>query len=156
MVRKDTYKKPKFKKSKDREKISSQDIASFKPTHMKFNFSFMTTNNDFSFDNPEFTPEHQAQLLKRIRELSKEDYVIVANRKKNIGIEFIEKASFRKNVDYGKKFDESQFRKNSNDKYAIFRLYTNNNPLPARIIGKIVNNIFYLMYIDLKHGMYDG
>jgi hypothetical protein len=156
MAKKNVREQLKLRSGSNKEKISRNEIESFKPTHMKFNFSFMTTNNAFSFENSDFLPVHQAQLLKRVYELSQEDYVVISGRNKKIGLEFIEKSSFNRPVEYSKKFDESDFRKKANDKFAVFRLYTNNNPIPARIIGKIVNKIFYIMFIDLSHDIYDG
>ncbi|PEJ57378.1 hypothetical protein CN692_13270 [Bacillus sp. AFS002410] len=137
--------------------ISIKDeLESFKPTHIKFNLSFVTSNNEFSFSNTSFEDHHKVKLMDRIFELSTEEYVVIANRPKNIAFEFIDSSSFIRDVSYNKIFDKAEFRKKSNDKFAVFRLYPNNNPLPTRIIGKIVNKIFYVMYIDLNHKMYKG
>lgn len=156
MAKKDVREKLKLRSGSKKETISKEDISSFKPSHMKFNFSFMTTNNTFSFNNHEFSNEHKAQLIQRIFELSSEDYIVIAGRNKKIGIEFIDKTNLKRPVEYGKKFDESDFRKKANEKFAVFRLYSNNNPIPARIIGKMVNKIFYVMFIDLNHEIYNG
>ena len=39
-------------------------------------------------------------------------------------------------------------------KYSIMRLYKNNDPTKGRIIGKIVNKVFYIFYIDVKGILY--
>jgi hypothetical protein len=143
-------------KSSSYDKISKEDIKSFRPTHIKFNFSFLTTNNDFSFENPDFNEKHKAALLDRIYMLSREELVKILNYKKNIGLEFIEEDSFKRKVSYHEQFDKIEFRKSGTDKFAVFRLYPNNNPIPARVIGKLVKNIFYVMFIDLNHELYDG
>lgn len=136
--------------------INSRDITAFKPTHIKFNFSFLTTNKSYSFENPKFTSDYKAQLLTRIIELSAEDYILISGRKKSIGLEFLPETSFAKKISYNNEFQNSEFRKKSSDKFAVFRIYTNNNPIPARVIGKVVNNIFYVFFIDLDHSMYSG
>ena len=33
--------------------------------------------------------------------------------------------------------------------------YKKNNPTPGRIIGKLVNKVFYIFYIDVKGTMYN-
>lgn len=38
--------------------------------------------------------------------------------------------------------------------YTIIRLYKNNYPTPGRIIGKLVNKVFYIFYIDVKGDLY--
>lgn len=153
---KTVQKKPKIKGKQGTNKISFNDIQSFKPTHMKFNLSFVTTNNTFSFDNTKFTDVYKAQFLKRMFELSSEDYIVISGRNKSIGIEFIDEFSLKRPVECKKGFYSSDHRKNASEKYAVFRLYSNNNPIAARIIGKIVNKIFYVMFIDLEHELYDG
>jgi len=40
-------------------------------------------------------------------------------------------------------------------KYSIFRLYKKNNSTPGRIIGKLVNKVFYIFYIDVKGNLYN-
>ncbi|MDU0070017.1 MULTISPECIES: hypothetical protein [Bacillus] len=143
-------------KSQKTEQLSREEIGAFKPTHIKFNFSFLTTNNKYSFSNPDFKDEYKAQLLTRIVELSSEDYHVISSLPKNRGLEFITGESFSKLVNFKPEFNNSDFRKKASDKYAVFRLYSNNNPIPGRIIGKIVNKIFYVFFIDLKHKIYKG
>lgn len=95
--------------------------------------------------------------IRRMVFLSERELVLVLNYPKNKGFETINKDDFkRKDVKYDEKFDLVEYRrKESSGKYFIFRLYTNNNPKPARIIGKLINNVFYVMYIDLEHEMYN-
>lgn len=117
----------------------------FNPTHLKFNFSFITYEDNFN-------SEHQLQLLKRIRELSGVPYLEMASWDKKIGIE-IEKISIKKSI------SEDFFKGNSHrtfddEKYAIFRLYTNNNPIVARVIGKLIRNVFYIFFIDIGGNLY--
>ncbi|WP_340032481.1 hypothetical protein NSQ20_11480 [Paenibacillus sp. FSL K6-1122] len=141
-------------KNNDKDTLSRSDITNSKPTHIKFNFSFITANNEFCFENGEFNDAHKLKLLERILTLSQETLVTVLNYKKNIGIEFIPKEQCRE-VGYNPRFTDAEHRKKEVDgKYAVFRIYQNNNPLPSRAIGKLINNVFYILFIDLNHKMY--
>lgn len=118
----------------------------FRPTHIKFNFSFITYEKDF-------TDEHQLQLLKRIRELSSVTYLEMAAWDKKRGIE-IEKIDVKKEI--SPKFFEGNTHRNFDDKkYAIFRLYTNNNPIMARVIGRLINQVFYIFFVDIGGNLYE-
>ncbi|PEL08195.1 hypothetical protein [Bacillus sp. AFS017336] len=141
-----------FKKQKENGTLK-EELEKFKPTHLKFNFSFITSNNNYSFKNQKFTLVHKAQLMDRIYALSDEEYTIIANRPKSIGFEFI---PIKTTVKYNEAFDQSGFRKRASHKYMVIRLYPNCNPLPSRIIGKMVDKIFYVLYIDMNHSLYKG
>ena len=130
-------------KIKKREvKITKPCTNCFSPKYLKFNFSFIT------FD--ESNKDDKAQLIKRIMEISKEPYIVVASWGKEIGFENV-KVNISKQInpnfeDRNRRFD---------GKYTIMRLYTNNNPTPGRIIGKLINHIFYIFYIDPKGELYN-
>lgn len=143
-------------KTKDKDTLSRSDISNSKPTHIKFNFSFITSNNNYCFENDEFDDNHKLTLISRMISLSKENLTTIYAYPKNIGIEMLPKSRLRE-VSFNPRFNDAEYRKKEADgKFAVFRLYSNNNPLPSRIIGKLINNVFYILYIDLKHQMYDG
>jgi len=114
----------------------------FRPTHLKFNFSFITYEKDVG-------DEEKIQLYNRIKELSKEPYLIVANYGKEKGFENV-KVNINKEID--SKFYAGH--RSFDGKYTIIRLYTNNNPFPGRIIGKLINKVFYIFFIDVKGVLY--
>jgi len=145
-------------KDQENKKIKRNEIGNNRPTHIKFNLSFFTTNNNFSNKNEGFIDEYKLQLYERMVFLSEKELIQVLSYRKNVGFETINKEDFNRNdIKYNETFDSVEFRrKESNGKYFIFRLYPNCNPIPARIIGKLINNVFYVMFIDLKHEMYDG
>ena len=105
--------------------IDKKCTQCYNPTHIKFNFSFITY-----MDN--FTDEHKVKMMDRLIEISKEPYLVVAGWRKEIGFENIK-------VD---------------GKYTIIRLYPNGNPCNSRIIGKMIHNIFYIFFIDIKGNLY--
>lgn len=95
---------------------------------------------------------HICQLWERMRELSETKFTIISaswgrekgfenvpvDIKKTVPLEFVER------------FPGSMVGK----KFHIMRLYPNNNPTPSRIIGKIVHNVFYIFFIDIKGNLY--
>ena len=62
-----------------------------------------------------------------------------------------EKLKIRKEIPIGFIKDIEGF----DGKYSIFRLYKNNDPTPGRVIGKLVNKVFYIFYIDVKGILYN-
>ena len=71
--------------------------------------------------------------------LGRENYLILMNRPKNVGFEF-------EKVDIGKNIPQEFIDRFPNEcsKFAIMRLYTNNNPVMTRVVGIIVNKVFYV------------
>ena len=115
----------------------------YNPTHIKFNFSFISYDENFK-------DEHKIQLLKRIRELSQVPYLEMSSWGKEKGIE-IENISIQKKISS----EFYQGHRNFDDKkYAIFRLYSNNNPIVARVIGRLINKVFYIFFVDIGGKLY--
>lgn len=125
-----------------------------------FNFSFMTNNNKFNFHNEEFKEEHKHILFHRLHELSKKDIVsLTAKTNKNYGLEKIDKKNLSskdklKNMQIDTVFSTSKRDDLSGDGYWIFRLCPNNNPFESRIVGKMIDDTFYVMFIDINHDLY--
>lgn len=133
------------KKVKSKPLISNACTHCFSPTHLKFNFSFISYDENFS-------DEYQLQFLKRIRELSSVPYLELQSWDKKIGIE-IEKVSIKKQI-LPEFFEGNTHRNFESGKYAIFRLYTNDNPILARVIGCLINKVFYIFFIDIGGKLY--
>ncbi len=135
------------KKVKDKKKISKNtNYSSFNPIYLKFNFSFITYDKNF-------TEKHQVQFLQRMRELSEVPYMEVASWNRKIGFE-IEQININLSI-HSAFFDSNTHRNFDDKKFAIFRLYTNDNPILARVIGKIINKIFYVFFIDIGGNLYN-
>ena len=119
----------------------------FSPKFLKFNFSYIIYEDDFE-------DKYQLQLLNRIRNLSEEPYLVIMNRDKKIGLEIedYDKLGNKKNIPekFLSRFDKNVF----NNKIAVFRLYPNNNPIVARVIGVIIKNVFYIFFIDIGGKLY--
>lgn len=132
---------------KQKEKIQRPCTNCFVPQYLKFNFSYIVYEENF-------TEDHQVQFLKRIRELSNDTYNIIRNRDKKIGLEFVEinELGIKKRIPAA--FNRRFHNKEYNNKLAIMRLYTNNNPILARVIGVIIKNIYYIFFIDIGGKLY--
>ena len=132
---------------KQKGKIQRPCTNCFAPQYLKFNFSYIVYEEEFS-------EKYQVQFLKRIRELSNDTYNIIRNRDKKIGLEFIEIKELGIKKQIPSTFEERFTTKEYNNKLAIMRLYPNNNPVMARIIGVIIKNIYYIFFIDIGGKLY--
>ena len=139
----------KIKKSS--QKISQKTCDNcFKPVYLKFNFSFLTHTDEGYFDD-----KAKVALLKRLLELSDQPFTTVNNYDKVRGLEYIDRSKLGIRKDLPSKFDDQNSHRKFNNKFAIFRLYKNNNPTKARIIGHLINKVFYIFYIDMKGDLYN-
>lgn len=129
---------------KDKQKVVKPCTNCFAPQYIKFNLSYAKSDKNFE-------AKYKAQLLDRMIFLSSELYISVLNWDKSIGLEF-EEIKMNKNIP--KKFEDRFRSKEYNNKLAIIRLYPNNNPICARIVGAIIKNVFYIFYIDTKNKLY--
>ncbi len=132
---------------KAKSKIIKPCTNCFAPQYLKFNFSYIVYEDNFS-------EKYQVQFLQRIRELSNDTYNIIRNRDKKIGLEFIEIKELGIKKEIPAKFKERFENKEYNNKLAIMRIYPNNNPIMARVIGVIIKNIFYIFFIDIGGKLY--
>lgn len=135
--------------SKNNKRIKSSKIKiekpctnCFQPQYFKFNFSFINYEEDFE-------DRDKIQLYQRLKELSSEPYIIVSNWGKEKGFENV-KVEIKKQIDPNFFDGHIEF----DGKYTILRLYPNNNPTKGRIIGKLINKIFYIFFIDAKGKLY--
>lgn len=113
----------------------------FKSQHMVFSFAYLA--------NYELDTKEKSVVLDRLNALSKHPFLTVLGWQKNIGFEDIP-LKIRKDVP--KQFEQEI--EPFDGKYSVVRLYPNNNPTPGRIIGKLVNKVFYMFYIDSKGELY--
>lgn len=120
----------------------------YSPQYLKFNFSYLDELDDIN-------SEYKLQLLDRIVFLSSSNYINILQYDKKKGIEFedIDKIQLRKQIPA--KFKERFHMGKYNNKIAIVRLYPNNNPIMGRIIGVVINNIFYIMFVDINGKLYN-
>lgn len=132
---------------KQKGKIPKMCTNCYNPVYLKFNFSYICLEDNFN-------DEYKLQFLKRMRELSEVPYNIIISRKKEISFEFEDKDKLKIKKEIPKKFEERFSPKDYNNKLAIMRLYTNNNPIVARIIGTIIKNVFYIFFIDIGGNLY--
>jgi len=130
----------KIKSSNNKIKLTCTNC--FKSKHIVFNFAYVTYSDDFN-------EEEKKVLIDRMLEVSSVTYLELMMWDKYKGIEE-ERLKISKEIPIGFNSDIEEF----DGKYTILRLYKNNYPTPGRIIGKIVNKVFYIFYIDVKGTLY--
>lgn len=118
--------------------------------YLKFNFSFV------SFDSKKYETNDIASLFERMKFLSSEPFAWMMSQYQSDKKQFFEIVSVKDlgiKKEIPKKFREV-FPQETNEKFAIFRVYPNNNPKNARIIGMLKNTIFYIFYLDWNGELY--
>lgn len=118
-------------------------------THLKFNFSFISYNKKMNSND-------YVEMFERIKLLSSEPYPSLVIKYRGQKSQFMEIVSAN---EIGiKKEIPREFKKifstETNEKLAIFRIYPNNEPKVARIIGMLKGTIFYIFYIDGDGSLY--
>lgn len=124
-------------------KVDKKCTNCFKSNHITFNFAYVTYDNDF-------IDRDKNVLIDRMREVSAVPYIEMRMWNKYKGFEEV-RLTIDKQIPNKFEEDIQKF----DGKYSIMRLYKNNEPTPGRIIGKIVNKVFYIFYIDVKGTLYD-
>ncbi len=124
-------------------KIKTNCTNCFKSNHIVFNFAYISYCENFE-------KEDKKTLIDRMFEVSSVTYLELRRWDKYKGFEE-ERIEIRKEIP--KRFINEI--ESFDGKYSILRLYKNNVPTPGRIIGKIVNKVFYVFYIDAKGVLYN-
>lgn len=128
---------------RDSPKVKAVCTNCFKSNHIVFSFAYVTYCENFDSHAKE-------TLVERIQEISSVNYLELMRWDKYKGFEEervrISKAIPEKFNSEIKEFD---------GKYSIMRLYKGNTPTPGRIIGKLINKVFYIFYIDAKGDLYN-
>lgn len=131
---------------KNKGKISKICTKCFDPVFIKFNFAYIVYQDNFD-DN------HKLAFFRRMQDLSSVAYNVLMNRDKRTSFEFIDRNEIGINKQipgpFKDRFDEKLY-----NKWAIMRIYPNNNPIVARVIGVIINKVFYIFFIDIGGNLY--
>jgi len=126
--------------------------GSYKFSYIKFNFSFLSTNKQYNFENSKITSKIKVDILDRIIELSLDTIMAVQALGKERGLETIDNSNIKISAKCKSNFEDNEERVQiCSDKYYIFRVYPNNNPYPARLIGRWAKGVFYIFFIELEH-----
>lgn len=114
----------------------------FKTNNIVFNFAYITYIDNFD--------QYAKQVFtERLIEVSNVNYLELMRWDKYKGFEE-ERLKISKEIPIKFTNEIMPF----DGKYSVMRLYKNNNPTPGRIIGKLVNKVFYIFYIDTKGELY--
>jgi len=115
-----------------------------------FNLSFLTRDKKYNLEQTKtINKQVRLKLLERMYQLSQQDIVGVMNLRKEQGLEQIPETqtsvSINPEFKASKRYDEC-----NGDDFWVFRLGKH-----GRVLGKINNNIFYILSIDATFDQYD-
>lgn len=128
-------------------KLQNPCTNCFSPQYLKINFSYME-------DIKNVEKNYKLQFLDRLLFLSSSNYMNIIQYGKEIGFELEPINELKLTKVIPKKFSDRFSPDKYNNKIAIARLYTNNNPIVGRIIGVIIKNIFYIFFLDIGGKLY--
>ena len=128
-------------------KLQNPCTNCFSPQYLKINFLYME-------DIKNVEKNYKLQFLDRLLFLSSSNYMNIIQYGKEIGFELEPINEIKLTKDIPKKFSDRFSSDKYNNKIAIARLYTNNNPIVGRIIGVIIKNIFYIFFLDIGGKLY--
>lgn len=139
---------------KDNPKILQSCVHCPLNIFLSFNFSFVT------FDSENADLRDFKKLMDRIKYLCSEPYDTLKARYISDKQIFFELISVDKmNWTKGKKDIPEKFRKyypiETNEKFAVLRVYPSQGPKNARLIGMIKKTIFYVFFIDWNGELYN-
>lgn len=130
------------------------------PVYISFNFSFISENSSYNLTCNNCTADHKHHLIEQLLSLSSKDIVsLTARTNKKHGLEKLDLKDLShkdklKKLQLHKNFANSQRNVLAGTSFWIFRMCPNNNPYPSRIIGKMIDNVFYVLFIDYNHELY--
>ena len=98
-------------------------------------------------NNKNVNNKNRLKLLEKIATLSEEDKVLILNRSKDQGLELLPEEQVKLRIN--QEFKDSGRYEECDDNYWVFRLSKK-----GRVIGKISDNIFYILAVDPKFDLY--
>ena len=118
-------------------------------SRLAFNFSFLTNATQYNLkkNNKNVNNKIRLKLLEKIATLSEEDKVLILNRPKDQGLELLPEEQVKLRIN--QEFKDSGRYEECDDNYWGFRLSKK-----GRVIGKISDNIFYILAVDPKFDLY--
>lgn len=115
-----------------------------------WNLSFITSDKKYNLNN---SYVNYKQLVSKLEEVSKYSLIAFTNLPKSSGVEFLDPCNLKGKLakitfpsNFGKLRDDVAM-----DKWFAMRFSSS-----SRIIGKRIDNIFYVFWIDPNHELYSG
>ena len=111
--------------------------------------TFLTNATQYNLkkNNKNVNNKIRLKLLEKIATLSEEDKVLILNRPKDQGLELLPEEQVKLRIN--QEFKDSGRYEECDDNYWVFRLSKK-----GRVIGKISDNIFYILAVDPKFDLY--
>lgn len=118
----------------------------YKPKKLAFNFSFLTRNKKYNFKT--IDKATKAKIVDKIEYLSSEDFFVISSTwPKEKGIEKLDENEI--SISMNPDFFDGKREKFCDDYFWVFRLSKK-----GRVIGKLLNNVFYVVGIDTTFDSY--
>lgn len=134
-------------KLKTKNKKKKVKVKNYESSKMAYNFSFVSQRKDYSISS--CGNKTKLKLLEVIEKHSQFDKVYLLNLDKATGLETLPANVVKPNVHPD--FVKSGRDDYSSDKFFVFRIGNNKE----RVIGKIIDNIFYVLFVDEKGKAYN-
>lgn len=119
----------------------------FEDNHPAFSFKYIINNNKYNLDSPKATSNLQCKFLRAMHNYSQQSWTNFIGDKKNTGVEVIGYSDLRKCQVH---FPKTPFYDAIKD-IVIFRISNKS----GRIVGRRVNNICYILWLDWDFSSYD-
>lgn len=129
----------------------TEKLRAVSDLRLSFNLSFIANDDHYNLNNDSLN--HQA-LMRKMEQLSNRTLVSMLNEPKKAGIENIPQKKLNgriKDMPIPVGFGETR-SKIATDKLAIARF----NSQQSRLIGKLIDQTFYIFWIDCNHELYKG
>lgn len=120
----------------------------FAPSKLTFNFSFLTHDKKYNFNNHGFNKNVKSTFLNTLLRLSSDDLIAIFNYPKETGLERIDESEMHFS-------SNAEFVNSDRDKDCLDGLWVFRMNKKGRVIGKIQNTTFYIMCIDTSFDVYD-
>lgn len=139
-----------MKINKEDEISDSLKITHHSSQRLVFNFSFLTKDNKYNLDknNKKISKEIKAKVLERMYQLSVVDKVTVLGYDKVQGLEKIHETKI-KSLNPHPDYEDYKIKEECGEDCWIFRISKK-----GRVIGKMNDNIFYIIKIDTDFKSY--
>ncbi|KRM03820.1 hypothetical protein [Lentilactobacillus farraginis] len=137
-----------FKKEQASHTTKIRIPSHFTPSKLTFNFSFLTHDKKYNFNNLGFNKNVKSVFLNALLRLSSDDLVAVYGYPKETGLEKIAESEIHFSL--STEFIESNRDKDCLDGFWVFRMNKK-----GRVIGKIQDKTFYIMCIDTSFSTYE-
>ncbi len=144
------YCKDKYKNTKNNKNYLTDRLREKNDLRVVWNLSFISQNKKYNLNNPNV---NHKKMITKLEEISKYNLVAFANLPRSSGVEFLDPnkvqgklANMNCPPSFGKLREAAALNKWFSIRFSDC----------SRIIGKRIDNTFYVFWIDPSHELYSG